>query len=319
MRFPTIFFLLLMALAGSLPGFSAIPAADARCCVLPDKPVAPPTQTLEEAFMGLSSGPLRSARVEGLPKGLLLRTVEVEMTEAQLNAELQKAKSEWQAHAFVFFEQTAVRTLLVAEASAWAATAKRDTTWESDRALLQTYLQSLTATITVTREELRVFYTKNAEEFGGAAFERVEKELHAYLLEEKRQGAISRHINTISDRTHIEVDRAWVEAQAAIMFTAPVDTLRRSGKPLLVEFGASGCYACDQMAPIINELEDTYRDRCHVLYVDVRKNQALALRYGIHGIPVQVFYDKEGKEVYRHTGFFAKSAILAQLEKMWVK
>jgi len=44
-----------------------------------------------------------------------------------------------------------------------------------------------------------------------------------------------------------------------------------------------------------------------------------APKYGIRGIPTQIFYDKDGKETFRHSGFFDKKSIVEQLVKLGVK
>ena len=53
-------------------------------------------------------------------------------------------------------------------------------------------------------------------------------------------------------------------------------------------------------------------------FVDVREQQILGARYRISSIPVQVFFDKDGKEFYRHVGFFPKDNILAKFKEMGV-
>jgi len=53
--------------------------------------------------------------------------------------------------------------------------------------------------------------------------------------------------------------------------------------------------------------------------VHVQEEQVLAARYGIESIPVQVFFDKNGKEVFRHTGFFPQNEIEKKLTKMGVQ
>jgi len=45
----------------------------------------------------------------------------------------------------------------------------------------------------------------------------------------------------------------------------------------------------------------------------------LAARYGIRGIPSQVFFDARGKEVYRHGGFYPQVEIEKRLEQLGAK
>jgi thioredoxin 1 len=73
------------------------------------------------------------------------------------------------------------------------------------------------------------------------------------------------------------------------------------------------------MAPIIEELTKEYSGRLNVVFVNADKEQALTERYGVDLIPVQIFYDAQGKEIFRHVGFFPKDQIQAKLSQMGVK
>ncbi len=84
----------------------------------------------------------------------------------------------------------------------------------------------------------------------------------------------------------------------------------------MVDFGATGCRPCDMMAPILETLKKKYEGKANILFVHVRKEQILAERYDVQGIPLQVFFDKNGKEAFRHIGFFPQAEIEKQLAKM---
>ena len=43
-----------------------------------------------------------------------------------------------------------------------------------------------------------------------------------------------------------------------------------------------------------------------------------ARRFAIRAIPTQIFFDAEGREVYRHLGFLDENSIIRQLQKMGV-
>ncbi len=100
--------------------------------------------------------------------------------------------------------------------------------------------------------------------------------------------------------------------------TAPATTPGTS-LPRLVDLGSTTCIPCKEMAPILEELKVEYKGKVDVEFIDVNANPAAADKYQIALIPTQVFIDKEGKEVFRHEGFFPKADILAQFEKMGVK
>ncbi len=88
--------------------------------------------------------------------------------------------------------------------------------------------------------------------------------------------------------------------------------------PRLLELGSVGCRPCDMMAPILDELREEYKGRLLVEFYDVRKNPAPAQKYRIRLIPTQIFLDAEGKEFFRHEGFFSKEEITQVLDSMGV-
>jgi len=86
----------------------------------------------------------------------------------------------------------------------------------------------------------------------------------------------------------------------------------------MVDLGAKTCIPCKLMAPIMEKLEKDYKGRAAIVFLDVSKEPDLAKRFGISVIPTQIFYDKQGKEIFRHTGFMSEEAIVTQLKKMGV-
>ena len=59
--------------------------------------------------------------------------------------------------------------------------------------------------------------------------------------------------------------------------------------------------------------------KANVVFVSVRERQILASRYGIQSIPVQIFFDKDGKEVFRHSGFWPQDELEKKLTEIGVK
>jgi len=89
--------------------------------------------------------------------------------------------------------------------------------------------------------------------------------------------------------------------------------------PRLVDLGADKCIPCKMMAPILAELEKEYAGQLKVVFIDVWKNREEGARYGIRVIPTQIFFDANGKELFRHEGFYAKKDILAKWVELGVK
>jgi len=91
------------------------------------------------------------------------------------------------------------------------------------------------------------------------------------------------------------------------------------GMATMLDIGAATCIPCKMMAPILEKLVMTYRGKAMIIYLDVRYHREKAIGFGINGIPTQIFFDKNGKEVYRHIGFMNEAAIVAQYKKMGVE
>ena len=98
----------------------------------------------------------------------------------------------------------------------------------------------------------------------------------------------------------------------------PLDRVLGKGKPTLAEFGWRTCIPCKAMKPILEELAVEYKDEVNVIIVEVYDHEDLSRRYGIKGIPTQIFFDKDGKEVARHAGYIAKEDILTLFSKIGV-
>ena len=86
--------------------------------------------------------------------------------------------------------------------------------------------------------------------------------------------------------------------------------------PRLLELGADKCIPCRMMAPILTELRQEYSGKLQVDFIDVWKNPEAGDTYGVRVIPLQIFFDAAGRELFRHEGFFAKEDILAKWKEL---
>lgn len=86
-------------------------------------------------------------------------------------------------------------------------------------------------------------------------------------------------------------------------------------KAVMLELGSVGCIPCEQMRPVMDQLSKTYKGRLDVIFVDVRKDRSAAQKFGVRGIPTQVFLDKNGREFHRHIGYYPYDNIVPVLKK----
>ncbi len=91
------------------------------------------------------------------------------------------------------------------------------------------------------------------------------------------------------------------------------------GMVTMVDLGAHECIPCKMMEPVLNEVRKEYEGRAAVIFIDVWKDRQAAPKFGVRVIPTQIFYDKEGREVFRHEGFLDKKSIVHVLTKLGVQ
>ena len=91
------------------------------------------------------------------------------------------------------------------------------------------------------------------------------------------------------------------------------------GMVTMLDLGAKACVPCKMMAPILERLEKAYKGKAAIVFIDVWKHHDQVRRFGLHAIPTQIFFDKDGKETYRHVGFMSEEAIREQLKKMGIE
>jgi len=290
----------------------------------PSKPDVPKKPILvRDAYPGLASSSLTYARLSELPSGVILRTDVLTIKDKDVAEEIAKAPQGMQAqlkkNAFFVPEDMTTRKLLVVLAKAKAPEQKKDAAVPAEHELVQKYLKGVVAKVEVNDAEVAEFYQNNKDACGGATLAQVKDQLKQYVLQEKQQQAVNEHIRTLGQRMSLEVSAAWTKEQSILARDNPVDKARASGKPSLVDFGSTGCRPCDMLAPILEVLKEKYAGKLNVLFIHIGQEQILATRYGIQAIPAQVFFDKNGKEVFRHIGFFPQDEIEKKLAEFGLK
>lgn len=91
------------------------------------------------------------------------------------------------------------------------------------------------------------------------------------------------------------------------------ESILNSPLPALVDFWAPWCGPCRMIAPMVDELAQSYSGRVVIAKVNTDENVQVASHLGIMGIPTLVLF-KNGREVDRIVGYTSRRELEARLK-----
>lgn len=88
----------------------------------------------------------------------------------------------------------------------------------------------------------------------------------------------------------------------------------KANVPVLVDFSASWCQPCQNMAPIVDKLAQQYDGKIKVFKVDTDQNPGLKDKYQINALPTFMVF-RAGRSVAQHTGQMPQEMLAGVIDR----
>ncbi|MBL7148516.1 MAG: thioredoxin family protein [Candidatus Cloacimonetes bacterium] len=124
------------------------------------------------------------------------------------------------------------------------------------------------------------------------------------------------YIEELKSGAEIVLNKEWIKIQQASRPKNPLTEAFKTGKPTVLDLGASSCIPCKMMKPIFEELEKEYEGKANILLLEISDHRDIANIYKVRVIPTQIFFDINGNQHWRHEGFLSKEDIIEKLKEL---
>ena len=101
-------------------------------------------------------------------------------------------------------------------------------------------------------------------------------------------------------------------ASASASGSASAATEALLAAPRFVDLGTTTCVPCRVMLGVMAELEARYPYTLRVEFINIHDQPDAMGKYRFRAIPSQLFFDPDGKELFRHTGVMRADAVVAK-------
>ena len=88
----------------------------------------------------------------------------------------------------------------------------------------------------------------------------------------------------------------------------------QADKPVLVDYWAEWCGPCKMIAPILDEVSASYKDKLQVTKMNVDENRDIPAKFGIRGIPTLMIF-KDGALAATKVGAMSKAQLTAFIDQ----
>jgi len=116
----------------------------------------------------------------------------------------------------------------------------------------------------------------------------------------------------------IQLTKAEFIAKVANYKANPKEWKYLGDKPCIIDFYATWCGPCKQVAPILEELAREYKGKIYIYEIDTDKEQELAAAFGIQSIPTIFFCPMVGTP-HSSMGAISKESFVKAINEILLK
>ncbi len=221
----------------------------------------------------------------------------------------------------MFVDGFIAHLLLLKEAKRVANVKVKDANDEAQ--LINDYLMKKTGDLPpVADKEIDDFYTTYKDRFSGRAKADVTPFIRAMLEQRQLYERVQKLVEELKAKSKVEINERAMKRLSQMALAEPPgkSELKRalaSGKLVVAEFGTDDCAPCRELRPILRKIKTEYAGRVEVITIDVRAERDVTNQYGVMVVPTLLFFDRGGKEQFRHQGYLSEDNLkekIAQLE-----
>jgi len=282
----------------------------------PQALAAEKVETAGDKFSTFDVGPMKRAQLKEMDPGVIATVGSTKIMKEYLEGKIaevpERERDVFEQNQPFLLAQIVQREILLQEAKKQGLIKEEGE--EHANEVIRKMVMKQAEKVEVTDEEIEEAYQEHKGRFGEADPKEVKTMLREFLLQNKSRQAITQYIEDVSKGAKVTVDAKWAEEQHKLMSDNPVDKARGSGKVTVVDFGAEWCPPCKELAPILAKLSKELKD-VNIVTIDTDKDKVLAFRYAIVNLPTLMFFDANGRQVFRGEGLMSREDIIAKIEQ----
>jgi thioredoxin 1 len=247
------------------------------------------------------------------------------ITVAQFDRELRKIPAPFQEvfreEPRQYLDQVITKEVVLQEAKRLGVKADPEARGEDiDLSIMQNLVKKeVLDKIQVDPKEVAEVYKQHKDQMEKKSLAEATPMIEEAIRELKGKEKVEEYLASLRNKAKIDINESRLKDLTAL--PPPTNTNEefqqaiKSGKPLLVDFGANSCMPCRQLRPILKEIKKEHAEKARILIIDVYEYKDLAREYRVQLIPTLIFFDKTGKEMYRHVGAWDKDSIVEKLKE----